>query len=349
MSDEPVPPSLRLKPRQPTPVVPPAEAAAEPLPAEPASPPLNDPLKLRLKPKAPPPEGSPADASGLPFPTPAPFSSPPLPTPPTAASPVPVEMPSPAPVMAKSIPVVPPTPPVAAFSPPKPQYVPTPRGLTDSGSPSSTQPAAPAIKADKWLAGLVLFVLVLAGAFYGIRVLSKSHPKAQSHAAAAPALATPAVPQTESAQNAPKLVDNPTSAAGKAIAKARDVVAAHDKMEKEQGVTSILEEPSATAATQVPVSASAAPAKTELPAAVPVAAQPEPPPEPSAAFRDYVTHLKVSGVFQGEPARALINGKMVRLGDVLEPNRKIELYKIDPDAKQLIFRDATGAIMPRHY
>jgi hypothetical protein len=238
---------------------------------------------------------------------------------------------------------------VAPYSPPKPKYVPTPQGLRDPVSTPVARSSPPAIKADKWLAGLVLFVLVLAVAFYGFRFLTKAHPKPQTHADAAPAPAAPAVPQTEPAQNAPKPVDNPTSAAGRAIAKARDVVATHDKLENEQGVNSVLEEPPATAAPQMPPNAGATPAQTEPAGVVPAAAQPEPPPPPSEAFKQFVTNMRVSGVFQGEPARALINGKMVRLGDVLEPNRKIELYKIDPDAKQLIFRDATGAIMPRHY
>jgi hypothetical protein len=224
--------------------------------------------------------------------------------------------------------------------------VPTPRGLIDDASPSIS--SQPAIKADKWLAGLVLAVLVLAGTFYGIRTLTKAHPKPPVHAVA-PTPAAPAVSATEPAKNAPKLVDNPTSAAGKAIAQARDAVAAHDKLEKEQGVTSILEEPPAANAPQARASTSATPAPVSAPAVAPAAAQPEPPPQPSAAFRDYVTHLKVSGVFQGEPARALINGKMCHPGDVMEPQRKIELLKIDSDAKQLIFRDFTGATMPLHY
>jgi hypothetical protein len=40
---------------------------------------------------------------------------------------------------------------------------------------------------------------------------------------------------------------------------------------------------------------------------------------------------------------------MYHLGDTLDPVRKIEFYKIDADAKQLIFRDDTGAVVSRHY
>jgi hypothetical protein len=114
----------------------------------------------------------------------------------------------------------------------------------------------------------------------------------------------------------------------------------------------VLEEP---AAPIEPKSAAAlsretnAPVVANQPIAVPAVTEPEPPPQPSEIFRNYIIGLRVSGVFQGENARALLNGKMYHLGDMLDPVRKIEFYKIDAEAKQLIFRDDTGAIVSRHY
>jgi hypothetical protein len=227
--------------------------------------------------------------------------------------------------------------------------VPTPRGLSD---PAGAPPKAPAsaIKADKWLAGIVLFVLVLVAAFYGIRLLIKANPKGQAHAAT-PAPTAPVASQPAPAHITPKLVEKPVSAAGKAIAKARDVVAAQDKFEKEQGVASVLEEPTVpTAPNTSPTPNSATvPASVEASIPTPAVTQPEPPPPASEAFRNYIISLRVSGVFQGENARALLNGKMYHLGDTLDPVRKIAFYKIDADAKQLIFRDDTGAVVSRHY
>jgi hypothetical protein len=244
------------------------------------------------------------------------------------------------------------TPPPQAphFSPPKPQYVPTPRGLTDPASASTKAPPS-AIKADKWLAGIVLFVLVIAAAIYGFRVLSKNHPKPAGHAGT-PTPAAASAPEQTPPQTAPKLVEKPVSAAGKAVAKARDVIAAQDKLEKEQGVTSVLEEPAAPITPKSPAMsgqtthAPIAAGQQDAPHAV---TEPEPPPLPSDAFKNYIIGLRVSGVFQGENARALLNGKMYHLGNMLDPVRKIEFYKIDADAKQLIFRDDTGAIVSRHY
>jgi hypothetical protein len=59
--------------------------------------------------------------------------------------------------------------------------------------------------------------------------------------------------------------------------------------------------------------------------------------------------MRVNGVFQGENARAMINGKMYQLGEVVDTQLGITFFKIDVDAKQLIFRDESGAIMPRRY
>ena len=348
MSDEPTPPSLRLKPRQ-TPVAPaaptPVAPATEPASADPLA--ESDPLRLRIKPKAPPPEGSGADTAGGTFATPVPFSSPPMPR--AGGDLSPIEPPTSAQIGAAPIPVVPSPPmPPPQVRPPKPQHVPTPRGLADPSAPHQKKSPPSAIKADKWLAGAVLFVLVLVAAFYGVRYLMKAHPKPTAQASAPTSATTPVAPSAP-AQNPPKLVEHPTSAAGKTIAQARDAVAAHDKREKEQGVTSILEEPAVPAAAQASVGTGGATATAAVTPEVASAASVEPSPPPSEAFRQFVVNLRVNGVFQGEPARALINGKMRYLGDVLEPNRGIKLHKIDTEAKQLIFQDFTGAIMSRRY
>ena len=341
MSDEPTLPSLRLKPRQPlatgapAPVAPPADSAAE-LPLTPeADPLLNDPLRLRIKPKAPPPEGSPADTSGS---TPLPFSAPPIP--PASSNPPPAPAPvSPIP----SVPLPPVTPPYVP--PPKPQYMQTPRDVADPAYATAGKNSPPVIKADKWLAGLVLLLLLVAVGIYSVRQLTKSHQKAQANAGTSVPIA-PAAPTP----SAPKLVDKPTSAAGQAIAKARDLVAAREKQEKEQGVTGLLEEPATTdVAKTTSTSSTVASATTSPEAVAPVVAQPVPPPPVSDAFKQFVVNLRVNGVFQGENPRAMLNGKMYHPGDIVEPKLGISLLKIEVEAKQIVFRDADGAILPRHY
>lgn len=71
--------------------------------------------------------------------------------------------------------------------------------------------------------------------------------------------------------------------------------------------------------------------------------------EASAAFRTFVANAKISGVFQGSPARAFINGRLARAGDVVEPTLGITFEGVDSSRYQLVFRDRTGAIVARKY
>lgn len=67
------------------------------------------------------------------------------------------------------------------------------------------------------------------------------------------------------------------------------------------------------------------------------------PPLPSLRFVRYAEGLNISGVFQGKPARALLDGRVVREGDVIEPNFGVSFVGVDAARKQLIFQDTSGA------
>ena len=81
-----------------------------------------------------------------------------------------------------------------------------------------------------------------------------------------------------------------------------------------------------------------APSPSLAPAAVPAQA-----PAPSPRFLRYTEGLRVSGVYQGEPARALVDGRVVREGDVIEPALGVVFHDVDARTKHLILRDASGA------
>ncbi len=66
-------------------------------------------------------------------------------------------------------------------------------------------------------------------------------------------------------------------------------------------------------------------------------------PAPSPAFQIFVESLKVSGVLQQTPVRAIIDGGTVFAGDVLEPTQGIRLVGADFEQRQLIFEDKTRA------
>lgn len=94
------------------------------------------------------------------------------------------------------------------------------------------------------------------------------------------------------------------------------------------------------------VSAVVAPVPTETSGAA--NANPQAPvapalPVPGARFVRYAEGLSVSGVFQGNPARALVDGRIVRSGDMLEPVQGIKFVGVDAATKHLILQDASGA------
>jgi hypothetical protein len=69
----------------------------------------------------------------------------------------------------------------------------------------------------------------------------------------------------------------------------------------------------------------------------------------SPAFRSFVANAKVSGVFQGNPARAMINGRLFRTGDTVDANLGITFNGIDSERHSLVFKDKTGATVGRKY
>jgi hypothetical protein len=69
----------------------------------------------------------------------------------------------------------------------------------------------------------------------------------------------------------------------------------------------------------------------------------------SPEFRAFVATVKISGVFQGENSRAFINGRMTRLGETIDNRLGVVFEGIDVEKKQIIFKDAAGALATRRY
>lgn len=69
----------------------------------------------------------------------------------------------------------------------------------------------------------------------------------------------------------------------------------------------------------------------------------------SPEFRTFVANARVSGVFQGAPPRAMINGKLTRAGETTDPTLGVIFEGVDTEKKQLIFRDRAGAVIFRRY
>lgn len=71
--------------------------------------------------------------------------------------------------------------------------------------------------------------------------------------------------------------------------------------------------------------------------------------ESSRAFRLFVANARISGVFQGNPARAMINGKLTRAGERVDAELGIVFEGLSPDRHQLVFSDRSGAKVFRGY
>jgi hypothetical protein len=72
-------------------------------------------------------------------------------------------------------------------------------------------------------------------------------------------------------------------------------------------------------------------------------------PDASAPFRSFVANAKVSGVFQGKPARAVINGRLVREGEVVDAGLGVTFAGIDSGRHHLVFKDKVGATVLRRF
>jgi hypothetical protein len=72
-------------------------------------------------------------------------------------------------------------------------------------------------------------------------------------------------------------------------------------------------------------------------------------PNASAAFRSFVASAKISGVYQGTPPRAFINGRLVRMGEMVDEMMEIHFDSVDSDTRSIVFKDSTGATVSRRY
>jgi hypothetical protein len=95
--------------------------------------------------------------------------------------------------------------------------------------------------------------------------------------------------------------------------------------------------PAETPGALVPASAS------ELPSANP------PPPVPTLLFRTFVDRLKISGVRTGPPARLFVDGVAYHPGDIVDRALGLVFVGVDDATSEIIFKDATGAVVRRRF
>lgn len=72
-------------------------------------------------------------------------------------------------------------------------------------------------------------------------------------------------------------------------------------------------------------------------------------PNASSQFKQFVASAKVSGVYQGNPPRAFINGRLVHTGEMIDDVQEIYFDSIDVATRSLVFKDGRGATVSRRY
>ena len=72
-------------------------------------------------------------------------------------------------------------------------------------------------------------------------------------------------------------------------------------------------------------------------------------PNASSAFRTFVASARISGVYQGTPPRAFINGRLVRTGEMIDSTMEIYFDSVDLATRSVVFKDSTGATVSRRY
>ena len=370
-------PKLRLKPKLATE---PASAETTEAPAEPAAtPPAVDapaPVLFKTVPETPATPVAPAakteegkfklrPKAPLPTEIPAVIPPPAPPTPPAAIEfipaivPAPTVVPPPAPDPASVI--APPLPSPAAHQPPPPgtgtkKYPPPTMksaGAAPAGkTPPPAKPKKPANRARLLAIGGAGVVLLAAAA--GAYFFLLAEPEAPPPLPPRPIAKQPAAPASADAKSATAPAQSPrepTTVLGQAVQRAQQVVQARSGSDQ-VNAGSLDDEFS-------PRSASRAVQKTET---VAVAATTELAPgvvatttvvdatlNASEPFRQWVASARISGVFQGTPARVLINNRTVSVGQSVNDALGIKLDRVDVEEKRIIFRDTSGAAVERRY
>jgi cytoskeletal protein RodZ len=203
---------------------------------------------------------------------------------------------------------------------------------------------------------IVAIVALIAGGNYGWR-----HFQSKRQAAAKPAAADPASVPEKSVTTSPtpsETLNQLAQAPGNAINNAQEALAARRAGEQSRVDAVVAGEdlpdrparkaPS-VAANKPPAGSSAVSTMTPVAPGLAASAAIEAEAEAGAEFRLLVANLKIRGVFLGEPPRAVINGRLMRVGERIDSDLGVTFEGLDVNRQRLIFKDRTGATIQRKF
>jgi len=211
-------------------------------------------------------------------------------------------------------------------------------------------PAKPATKRKhRWVLELGLFgfagLLLVGGLYFGWKKFM-APPPAPPPVVAKPAPEAPPAPAAPPPPTAP--APEPAGGLANTVARTEESLADREAIVVADADAAI-DAATRPAARPEPETTTATTEMTSLSPGVSASVEISVASEASPAFRAFVANIKVSGVFQGTPARALVDGRMVRQGEMVDPVIGVSFDSIDADKKLLIFKDRTGATVVRKY
>ena len=211
------------------------------------------------------------------------------------------------------------------------------------------QEAPPANKGRRALVGLIVFIVLGLVGYFGWQQFGPGASKP----IVPPALTTPAATSKKPATTLPgQLIEKAQAAIDSRLQEEQDRVdAAIDGKEVPEGQFKRIEnapspelqpEPVAeqvTTQSQSTIAPGVTATTTRVMSAI----------EASPAFRSFVGQMRINGVFQGSPARALLNGRTYGEGALVDPSLGIYFDHVVSEKKLIVFRDSSGAIVQRKY
>lgn len=197
------------------------------------------------------------------------------------------------------------------------------------------------------MVGLAALVMLGAGGYFAWKRFMAPAPVA-------------ATPKTAATKTAAKAANGPTPsetlnklahAPAEAINKAQDALAARraNGQARVDAAVNGEEPPERPAAPKQPAPKAAQTVTTSVAPGVTATTALEAASEASPAFRSFVANARVSGVFQGSPPRAVINGKLTRVGEAVDSGLGITFEGIDATGHNLVFKDRSGATVLRRF
>ncbi|MBL9201653.1 MAG: hypothetical protein JNL39_14175 [Opitutaceae bacterium] len=232
--------------------------------------------------------------------------------------------------------------------------VPHLKAAVDAPAPASEPtlhpPAAPRRRGGI-VAALVSLLVFGVGGYFAWRHFNA--PPAPANGEPAKPSSTAPTPTAPAAGPTPSDTLNKIAAMpGNAIQKAQDAIAA--RRAGGQGRVDALaagDEPPAKTTAPDPKTGTpgTSTAMTQLTSTLTATTELETAAQASPAFVAWTVNVKVNGVFQGTPPRAMINNRLTRAGETVDPMLGIVFDSVDADRKQIIFRDGTGAKVSRKY